>query len=60
MKWPLLLLAVLLSMATPARAQAPCNGTMDNIAFGQLDPLDSGSTDVTGNLTVTCSGHPAP
>lgn len=40
---------------TDARAVADCTISTAGVAFGNYDPLDTTSTDATGNLTVLCT-----
>lgn len=50
-----IVIALLFFMATPVRAQV-CTATISSINFGSIAPATDSSANVSGSVTVTCSG----
>ncbi len=55
--WAALVIAALFLVARPDPAAAlSCTATIDDVAFGPIDTLSAPTTDVTANVTATCTG----
>lgn len=52
----LLLLGALVSPAARAASITSCTVTATGVAFGTYTPLQAGSLDMNGSITITCTG----